>query len=293
MNQTKVICFGEVLWDMLPTGKMAGGAPMNVAYHLNNFGVNATMISRVGKGALGKELMAFFEEKEVETTSIQHDEFYNTGTVKVTLDEKGTPTYEIVRPVAWDYINQTVDNVKLVAAADAFVYGSLAARNNRTRETLLHFLELAKLKVFDVNLRAPFYTQEQLTQFLQSADIVKMNDEELALIGSWYSSDNSLPKLATIIKEQFDLDVLIVTLGSKGAFALDKSDNIHSVEGKKITVVDTIGSGDSFLAGFLANYLKNQPIKKCLEFAAKTGALVATYQGGTPKINAAMVEQIT
>ena len=289
MNLPRVICFGEVLWDLLPTGKLPGGAPMNVAYHLTNFGVSTQMISRVGEDVHGNELTQFLKEKTVDISLVQKDAFYPTGIVNVELDDRGSPSYEIVKPVAWDYINVNIDNSKAVKNAEAFVFGSLAARCNRTKESLRSFLEMAKLKVFDVNLRAPFYSKELIEALLFQSDIVKMNDEELDLIGSWFFKTDTSFDLAKKIKKHFEIDVLIVTQGSKGAFVIDKKEKITSVAAKKIIVEDTIGSGDSFLAGFLYHYLNYEPIIVCLDFAARTGALVATMRGGTPKISEDMV----
>lgn len=292
MKKSTVICFGEVLWDLLPSGKVAGGAPMNVAYHLNNFGISTKMISRIGADDLGKEIKAFLQLKGVDTELLQKDLSYPTGTVKVLLDDKGSPSYEIVSEVAWDYINRDIDNHKAVKEAAAFVFGSLAARSNQTKETLLELLEVAKLKVFDVNLRTPFYSKELLEKFLAQANIVKMNDEELSLIGNWYFEDKEELPLALKLKEKFKINILIITQGSKGAFLLDPNQVVKSVSAKTIKVEDTIGSGDSFLAGFLYQYLNNEPLIYCLDFAASTGALVATKRGGTPKITKEMVASL-
>ena len=289
MSLPRVICFGEVLWDLLPSGKIPGGAPMNVAFHLTNFGLPTQIISRIGEDVNGEAIVQFLKEKEVDTYLIQTDAFYPTGIVKVDLDEKGTPTYEIVKPVAWDYINRNIANSKAVTTSKALVYGSLAARNNRTAETLFNLLELARLKVFDVNLRAPFYSKELIEKLLFQSNIVKMNDEELELIGSWFFKNLPFYSLAKEIKKHFVIDILIVTQGSKGAFVIDRDDDIKAIAAKKIVVVDTIGSGDSFLAAFLYKYLKGEPIFICLDFAAKTGALVATKRGGTPNITEEMV----
>jgi len=291
MNLPKVICFGEVLWDLLPSGKVAGGAPMNVAFHLNNFGYPTSLISRIGHDPNGWELMKFLKEKGIDTDLVQSDNFYPTSTVKVTLGALGSPSYEIVQPVAWDYLNVSLRNTKAVETAKAVVYGSLAARTDRTRDTLLSLLNSATdaLKVFDVNLRPPFYKRALLEQLLAKADIVKMNEEELALIGGWYSGDKDPFDLAQKMKEKFSLNILMITQGSKGAFLIGPNNEVTSVRARQIKVADTIGSGDSFLAGFLYQYLLKEPLIVCLEFAARTGALVATMRGATPKIDEDMV----
>lgn len=291
MNLPKVICFGEVLWDLLPSGKVAGGAPMNVAFHLNNFGYPTSLISRIGHDDNGRELMKFLKDKGIDTDLVQTDNFYPTSTVKVTLGALGSPSYEIVQPVAWDYLNVSLRNTKAVEGAKAIVYGSLAARTERTRDTLLSLLASASeaLKVFDVNLRAPFYSRELLEKLLEKADIVKMNEEELALISGWYFKDKDPFELAKKVKEYFNLTILMITQGGKGAFLVDGANEIKSVRARQIKVKDTIGSGDSFLAGFLYQYLNNEPLIVCLEFASRTGALVATMRGATPKIDEDMV----
>lgn len=291
MSLPKVICFGEVLWDLLPSGKVAGGAPMNVAFHLNNFGYPASLISRIGHDPNGWELMKFLKDKGIDTDLVQTDNFYPTSTVKVILGALGSPSYEIVQPVAWDYLNVSLRNTKAVEAAKAIVYGSLAARTERTRDTLLSLLNSATdvLKVFDVNLRPPFYTRVLLEQLLAKADIVKMNDEELRLIGGWYFADKDPFELAQKVKDKFNITILMITQGSKGAFLISPTNEVKSVRARQIKVTDTIGSGDSFLAGFLYQYFLEEPLIVCLEFAARTGALVATMRGATPKIDEDMV----
>lgn len=290
MNQptSNIVCFGEILWDLLPSGKVAGGAPMNVAFHANQLGIAAQMISKIGKDDLGKDLIDFLNQKGVDTTLVQTDDTYPTGTVKVTLDAKGSPSYEIVAPVAWDFIHANTANKTAVQSADAFVFGSLAARNETSRNTLLELLKLAKLKVFDVNLRSPFYTKPLLTQLLHQADIVKMNDEELEIIGSWLDIYETKAKTALQVKNHFNWQQLIVTRGAHGAWFFNK-DGMISSQGITIQVQDTIGSGDSFLAAFLSKFLQGEVPEKCLKFASATGAYVATKKGGTPEFSEAQI----
>lgn len=279
--KSKIVCFGEILWDLLPTGNVAGGAPMNVAYHANQLGTTAQMVSKIGKDELGKELLGFLNKKGVDTSLVQSDGTYPTGTVDVTLDSMGSPSYEIMAPVAWDYINANTTNKAAVQNADAFVFGSLAARNLRTRDTLFELLELTKLKVFDVNLRSPFYSKPLVIKFLQHADIVKMNDEELEVIGNWLDINETEQNTALQVKKHFGLQQLLVTRGAKGAWLFNKDEMINS-KGIEIQVQDTIGSGDSFLAAYLSKYLLGELPEKCLQFASATGAYVATQSGGTP-----------
>ena len=254
---------------------------MNVAFHAQNLGLNAKMISRVGMDQLGEDLMAFLQKKKVDTRLVQKDLKCPTGVVNVALDAHGSPSYEIVQEVAWDHIQVTPDDEKAVQAADAFVFGSLAARTELVKKTLLHLLGKAKLKVFDVNLRPPFVDRQLIQQLLNEADMVKMNDEELAIISDWYSSNKHELAQAEDLFKVLNLKTIIVTKGAKGAFAINDGQVFES-NGIPIQVEDTIGSGDAFLASFLSKFLNEIPTSECLNFACKVGALVATKKGGTP-----------
>lgn len=291
MPVKQVICFGEVLWDMLPSGKIAGGAPMNVAYHVNNLGLSATMVSRVGADDLGRELLSFLQNKGVSTRYVQTDPLLPTGIVNVTLNSKGSPAYEIVQPVAWDNIHPDAALHHIVREADALVFGSLACRSERSKSTLLELLGGAKLRVFDTNLRRPFYTQNLLEELLAQADIAKMNDEELAIIAGWSGVQGGETLQMQFLKEKFGLNLLILTRGENGAVCLDAS-GYHTHPGFPVQVRDTIGSGDAFLAAFLSKWLGGANSSECLEFACALGALVATKQGGTPDVNSWEIENL-
>ncbi|MCB0580624.1 MAG: carbohydrate kinase [Phaeodactylibacter sp.] len=291
MSKPTIICFGEVLWDVLPDKRVAGGAPMNVAFHANQFGMESKMISCVGDDELGKELIRFLENKGVSTSLIQTDPTFPTGTVNVILDNGGSPSYEIVSPVAWDYIRADDKTKDVVRSADALVFGSLACRTERNKRTLFEYLELAPVRVLDVNLRVPFYSRPLIESLLARADIVKMNDEELALIAGWQQAAGSEKAQLGFLRDAFGLDVLILTRGKNGAACLDES-GFHEHPGFPVTVKDTIGSGDSFLAAFLSKYLRGVNTRKCLAFAGAVGALVATRAGGTPEITAGDIQAI-
>jgi fructokinase len=281
MPHPSIVCFGEILWDLLPTGKIAGGAPMNVAYHANRFSLATRMISRVGADDLGRELLAFLNEKGIPADLVQTDPTFPTGIVKVTLDEKGSPSYEIVSPVAWDYIHPGEQAKEAVKNAGALVFGSLACRTDRSKNTLLELLELAPLKVFDVNLRPPFFSKSLLDELLPKADLVKMNDEELDIVAGWHGVEASESVQMEFVKKQYDPEALIVTKGARGAALLDAGGH-HTHAGFRVTVQDTIGSGDAFLGAFLSKYLGGTAPAECLEFACKAGAFVATKKGATP-----------
>ncbi|MDI9864088.1 carbohydrate kinase [Flectobacillus sp. DC10W] len=299
--QRYICCFGEVLWDMLPSGKLPGGAPMNVATHLQNLGIPAKMISRVGKDDLGAEIKAFLESKNCTTEWIQDDEHLNTGWVKVQLSEKNEATYTIVHPVAWDFIQTNEATQQLVNQASALVFGTLASRDQASYLTLLSILKnLPKdgqiLKVFDINLRPPHYSQSLIEEFLQYADIVKLNEDELKIVSEWYEIKGSEENQLREISHKFNLKTLIVTKGGDGAILLrleaDGEKHFYQQQVYKVVVADTIGSGDSFLAGFLKNILDGKSSEYALNFACAIGAVVASHSGANPAITEADIKKV-
>ncbi len=284
LEKEQYICsFGEVLWDIFPSGKLPGGAPMNVACGLNALGFPTYLISRVGNDSLGEAILAFLTEKNCPTTYIQNDNQYATGVVQVTSNTAGENSYEIVLPSSWDFINYTKKIQAKIDKAQAVIFGTLVARTTVSAQTLLQLLDTSTLKVFDVNFRAPFYTQELVERLLQKANIVKMNDEELAIIAAWYAFDTSNETtLLQTLKEKFVLQCIIVTKGANGAMGLDEANHFHTCKGFEVTVKNTVGSGDAFLAGFLKHYLDGEKMDNALRFACAMGAFVATQEGANP-----------
>ncbi|HEX8656164.1 MAG TPA: carbohydrate kinase [Hymenobacter sp.] len=277
-----VACFGEILWDVLPTGKQPGGAPFNVAVHLHQLGQPVRLISRVGADAWGTELRAFAETKGLDSSLLQTDAVYPTGVVHANVADAHEVTYEIGQSVAWDYIEAGAAAEAAVATAEAFVFGSLAARQaGGTRDTLFRLLDRAQFGVFDVNLRPPHYTRAVVERLLARAQLVKMNHHELAEIGQWLGlaadEPEALPELAT----RFGLQAVCVTKGAAGALLWTGGQLYHS-PGVAVTVQDTIGSGDAFLAALLVGWLAGRAPQETLDFACAAGALVATRQGATP-----------
>jgi fructokinase len=283
-TQKNIICFGEMLWDMLPTGKMPGGAPMNVAIHLKNFGNNATIISRVGTDDLGAELVDFVKENGLDTQFIQHGQIHLTGVVKVNMDDKNNVSYKIVQPVAWDYILLENDAAEAVKNSDCFVFGSLAARSEQSFDTLKKLLTIAPFKVLDINLRPPYYNKEIIEYLLQNTDLLKLNHLELEEVSAWFFELGSIEENLKRLSELFKIKTICVTLGADGAILLHDN-NFYKSAGFEVEVVDTIGSGDSFLASFISNFLKKMDLGKVLIEACAMGALVATKHGASPKIS--------
>jgi len=284
IKKNSIVCYGEVLWDVFSTHKSAGGAPMNVAFHAGNFGMNAQIISAVGNDQLGKELLFFLSEKGVKTDFIHTNYTFPTGTVQVKLNENGAAEYEITEPAAWDFLFTDAPIENAISTADLFLFGSLICRKEYNLKTLLQLIEKAQTSVFDVNLRPPFYKKSVLEILLQKADIVKMNDEELEIIAKWYSQKGNLNSQMAFLMRKFNIKILLMTAGKNGAYCMHR-EKLYFQKSFHIEVQDTVGSGDAFLATFLFKMCANFPWQECLKFACATGALVATKSGGTPIIN--------
>lgn len=280
-SKPEVVCFGEVLWDILPTGAVAGGAPMNVAYHLNQQKIKPAVITKIGDDEAGKKLLELFHKKEISTEYFQTDSKYKTGEVNATQDANGDMTYDIISPVAWDFINWQNGFPELMTNAEYFVYGSLAARNAHSRKTLFTLLEMAPQKVFDINLRAPHYEKNNLLNLLQKTDLLKMNLEELDYVSGWFCNHTNVEDKMKAMIEKLGLSVFVVTKAGDGA-TLYMNEQFYNHPGYKVKVADTVGSGDSFLAGLLASIINKASPEKALEHAATLGSFIATKNGGMP-----------
>ena len=284
-QQKTVVCYGEVLWDIFPTKTKPGGAPMNVAYHLRKFGIDSRMISRVGDDEAGKKLLNLLTEWDIPTENCQADLANETGKVIATVMPGNEMSYNIYSPVAWDYITPNADNDKLVSEADAFVYGSLVTRNETSRETLYQLIEKAKFNVFDINLRQPYYSPEIIKHLLGKCNLLKLNDTELELISAWFSTEKSDEETAVrVLQQKFNIDEVIVTKGAAGASYYTK-DESYTFPAFKVTVKDTCGSGDSFLAAFLAKKFEGASPETSMIYATGLGAFVASHEGACPAYN--------
>ncbi|MFW0716522.1 carbohydrate kinase family protein [Pedobacter sp. N23S346] len=276
-----VTSIGEILWDVFPEGKKAGGSSMNVALNLHKQGINSKFISAVGDDESGQELVNFLKDQNFTSDLIQINNL-PTSTVEVKLDESHQATYTIVEPVAWDAITISDAALAAVKQADAFVYCSLTCRNEESKNTILALLKLAKLKIFDINLRPPFYTIETLKTLLGEADILKVNEHELVYLKDELAlTGNTDEQLLKQLSLNFNIEIICLTVGEKGAYVLQNGHLYHH-KGYQVEVADTVGAGDSFLATFISSYLNGYPINTVLDRACKVGAFVASQHGANP-----------
>ncbi|MDN3492181.1 carbohydrate kinase family protein [Winogradskyella bathintestinalis] len=280
-----IVCFGEVLWDVFPTHKKIGGAPLNVALRLQSLGNNVSMISRIGTDKKGRKIKTYIQDHAVNSDNVQIDDTFKTGKVKVMLNEKGSASYNIMYPRAWDNIQLTESAKKTTEHADAFVFGSLIARDDVSRHTLYELLKVAKYKIFDVNLRQPYYTISVLNHLMNEADFIKFNDDEIFEIGDMLNSNtNGLEENMQFIAQHTNTKTICVTKGRHGAI-LYYNDTIYYNSGYHIDVVDTVGAGDSFLASIISKLINNEDPQDAINFACAIGALVAGSEGANPEIS--------
>jgi len=277
------ICFGEVLWDILPDGPQPGGAPLNVAYHLNKLGVPASIVSKIGNDVNGTKLKDLLDRWQIDSQFLQLDNEFNTGEVIASINNGNDISYEILYPVAWDYIEKLNEVSKKINSSTYIIYGSLASRNEMTRDSLFDLLENDGIKVFDINLRPPFIGKDLLKSLLLKADIVKFNKAELEMVIELFQGPAEEETVQIhFVMDLFKIHEVIVTKGENGA-SFYRGDTVWHTGGRPVEVLDTIGSGDSFLAAFLAGHYLNENPETILKNAIAMGAFIATKKGGCPE----------
>ena len=285
MNKRYVVGLGEVLWDVLPEGKKLGGAPANFAYHAGQFlGMDNTIaVSALGEDKLGDETIEALKEHGL--NGLLPRVPYPTGTVQVQLDEQGIPTYDIKDNVAWDNIPFDDDIAEIARNCRAVCFGSLAQRNVVSRETIQKFLDATPadcLKIFDINLRQQFYTQEILRESFQRCNILKINDEELVLIGRMFGYPGlDIENKCWLILGKYNLDMLVLTCGTNGSYVFTPG-HVSFQETPKVKVADTVGAGDSFTGSFVGSILNGKSVPEAHRTAVQVSAYVCTQNGAMP-----------
>jgi len=283
-NKHPIVCYGEILWDILPNGAVPGGAPMNVAYHLHKLGPEPALITRIGLDNYGKRLIHLMEKAGISTEFFQMDFELDTGKVTASPGEGDDIHYEIVQPVAWDNIQWDEQFIPLLTGSSWFIFGSLAARSSASRNVLYRLLEMAPFKVLDINLRPPHFTRPVLEKLLTNADLLKLNLNELELLTGWFSGYRSEADRIRALQDQFSIPTIVLTKGSNGSTMLIDG-AFHEHPGFIVDVADTVGSGDAFLAGLLYSFIQGVGPPEALRFASAMGALVASYSGPCPEYN--------
>ncbi|MCP4882316.1 MAG: carbohydrate kinase [Flavobacteriales bacterium] len=281
----KIVCFGETLWDIFPNDKRIGGAPLNVALRLHSLGNEVEIISRIGHDQDGQEIASYLQENQLNTESLQLDQLLPTGTVRVILNHTNTASYDISMPVAWDAISIKNKDLDKIKESDAFIFGSLSCRNDISKATLYRCLSFAKFKVFDANLRAPFYTLELILELMHLADFIKFNDEELDQITKHLNIhqktiEDQIKYLAVKTKTKH----ICITLGANGALFFTNG-YFYRNSGYSVIVKDTVGAGDSFLATLVHQFFEESKPQTSIDNACAMGAIVASRSGANPSVS--------
>lgn len=286
MNNNYVVGFGEVIWDFLMKEGMykLGGAPFNFAYHTKQFGLNSLIISAIGEDDLGRKLEQAIQEKQLPYQLAHLPQ--ETGVVNV-INTDGIPQYEILKNKAWDYIPLSEEMLQIAAQTQAICFGSLAQRNSVTRATLYAFLEAMPadaLRIFDINLRQNWYSEEIITTSLQKANILKINDDELLILQRMLGYIDITPEnTCRQLMQDYQLDMLILTCGNKGSYVFSREEMSYLTT-REVEVEDTVGAGDSFTASFIASILGGKSLREAHRIAAQVSAYVCTQSGATPII---------
>jgi fructokinase len=281
----KIVGLGEALWDCLPEGSKLGGAPANFAYHMSQFGYESLAVSALGKDKLGDETIKIFEKEHLSFIMPRVD--YPTGIVQVELDDEGVPTYQIKTGVAWDNIPYSHAIDEVAKECRAVCFGSLAQRSDVSRQTINLFLDSTPkdcLKIFDINLRQNFYTKEVIQESMRKCNILKINDEELVVIGRLFGYPGlDIENKCWLLMGKYHLDMLILTCGVNGSYVF-ASQKVSFKKTPKVEIADTVGAGDSFTACFLADILAGKSVEEAHELAVEVSAYVCTQEGAMPAI---------
>ena len=291
-----IVGLGEVLWDMLPEGKKLGGAPANFAYHSGQFlgSDNTIAVSAIGDDDLAKETLDNMKSHSLNFLMPKVE--YPTGTVQVTLDGYGVPTYDIKENVAWDNIPFTPEIEQVAKSCQAVCFGSLAQRSVVSRETIGEFLDATPkdcVKIFDINLRQSFFTKEIIEASMRRCNILKINDEELVVVSrmSGYQELDDA-KVCQQIVSDYDLQLLVLTCGTNGSYVFTKDGRQSFQPTPKVQVADTVGAGDSFTGSFCAAILNGKPMEEAHRIAVEVSAYVCTQNGAMPKYPAELVAKV-
>ena len=267
--------------NMLPTGKRAGGAPINFVYHATQSGAEGYAISAIGKDILGTDIKKELDKNHINYSLSTVD--YPTGSVIVEL-KNGIPSYIIIEDVAWDHIPLTQEAINLVKNADAVCFGTLAQRFSESRNTvqaLLSYVPNNALCFFDINIRESYYSKELIENLLQKANVFKINDEELELVSKIFKLEGDRDSICSQLLDQYALRYLIFTAGSKFSSVYSKEE-ISTIETPKVKVVDTVGAGDSFSGAFVYSILTGKNLHEAHQSAVETAAFVCTQNGAWP-----------
>lgn len=281
-HEWRPILFGEVLFDEFPDGStVLGGAPLNVAWHLQAFGLRPLLISRVGDDQRAMQLLDAMTAWGLDTSGIQRDDSHPTGTVRVSLD-RGQPAFDILAHQAYDFIDAAAALAAARAASPALLYhGTLGMRAATARAALLALRDRPHTSCFvDVNLRPPWSTMEIVGAALRGVSRAKLNHHELQQIAAHERLRHTgLDDMADAVRRRFGVHTLVVTCGEHGAFFVGPTGRETGVAVEAQQIVDTVGAGDAFSAVTMLGLMKHWPTATILRRAMAFAAAICGIRG--------------
>ncbi len=283
MNK-KIVAFGEVVWDILPNGKVLGGTPSNLVFRCNSFDEQGFLLSRVGDDDLGSEAIEKLKELSISDDNVQVDTEFPTGTVEIILEKNSEPRYIVKPEVAFDHIEFSAEALKLVRDADCLFYGLLPQRFGISKNTLRELIKESpdSLHFFDLKLFEHFFNVSVVENLLWSSNIVRIKEKEIGFLSKELNlNDENLNTFSNELSRKYKIDLILITRGQNGVFAFHKKKGAFSEPGYNIDEVDNIGSGMAFSAGFLHYFLNGKSIQQALSFGNAAGALNTTKRGAT------------
>lgn len=281
MKDNKIVGIGEIVWDMFPSGKQLGGAPLNFAYFAKELGATSYAISAIGRDALGEETFGKLSGSGVDIRCLQRNDL-PTGRVLVTIDREGIPNYEILENVAWDAIECSAEELRLVEDAHAICWGSLAQRSEKSKFSILKMLDATSgdcLKVFDINIRQHYSKRNVVEESLKRADVLKLNEDELLQVSEMFSLPGEAGNVINSLLKIFNLKEIIYTQGSCCSEVYGLNGLFSRIMTPKVNVADTVGAGDSFTAAYIVSRLNGKDVRSAHKTAVEISAFVCTQHG--------------
>ncbi len=282
----QILAVGEVLWDLLPSGKQLGGAPANFTYQCRSLGADAGLVTRVGDDPLGHEVLGRFRILGLPVEPVQVDPVFPTGTVDVALAPDGQPRFTIREHVAWDQLEADEASLARASRADAVCFGSLSQRDEPSRSAIRKFVAASRpgaLRLFDVNLRPPFVDRDIIADSLMLANALKLNDQELPALAAMFGFRADVREAMGHLASRFGLSLIALTRGPHGGLLLADGE-WSDLPGLTVAVSDTIGAGDAFTAALVVGLLAGQPLEEINRHANDVAAFVCSRPGGTPTL---------
>nr|WP_321487083.1 PfkB family carbohydrate kinase [uncultured Draconibacterium sp.] len=280
----KIVAFGEVVWDILPNGKVLGGTPSNFVFRCNSLGDKGYLLSRVGDDELGMEAIETLLKLGISDKNVQLDPVFKTGTVEVSFNESDEAVYKVAHDVAFDHIEFSSEALKLVRKADCLVFGLLPQRFGLSKNTLRELIKESpdSLHFFDLKLFEHFFSKKVVKRLLKAANVVRIKEKEIEFLAENLEIEyTQVEDFARKLSEIFKIDIVIITRGSIGVLALHATEGVFFEPGYDLKTIDNVGSGMAFAAGFLHYYLNGKPVDEALKFGNAVGALNTTKMGAT------------